>query len=186
VVRHDFPTSVLADAGVTMRLARGTDAELLSEWTHAPEVNQYWGGRPITVQEALAKYTGRRAPEVVSYVICEQARSVGYLQAWQQQGRYGLDMFISREAQGRGIGPRAARALATELTALGWRPLTADPALDNPRAIGAWRAAGFEDTGELGVDDGKTTQIMSFSAPQSAQPPLSALADSHAADPSCR
>lgn len=72
-------------------------------------------------------------------------------------------MFIAAEAQGRGIGPRAARAAATALTARGWEPLTVDPALDNPRAIAAWRAAGFEATGELGVDDGAVTRIMAFS-----------------------
>ncbi len=99
-------------------------------------------------------------------MICEQARPVGYVQSWQGQDRYGLDMFIAAEAQGRGIGPRAARALASELTALGWVPLTVDPAVDNPRAIAAWRRAGFEATGELGEDDGKGTQIMSFAAPE--------------------
>lgn len=166
VIHRVFPGSVIADAVVTMRLARDDDAELISGWTHAPEVHQFWGGRAITVHEALAKYTGRRAPEIVSYVICEQARPVGYVQSWQGQDRYGLDMFIAAEAQGRGIGPRAARALASELTALGWVPLTVDPAVDNPRAIAAWRRAGFEATGELGEDDGKGTQIMSFAAPE--------------------
>lgn len=170
VVHHVFPSQVVADGEVTMRLARDSDAQVISEWTHAPEVHRFWGGQAITVREALAKYTGRRAPEVVSYLICEQGRSVGYLQAWQHQGRFGLDMFISVAAQGRGIGPRAAKAVATDLAALGWMPLTADPAVDNPRAIGAWSAAGFVATGELGEDDGKTTQIMSFScSPPAAQ-----------------
>jgi aminoglycoside 6'-N-acetyltransferase len=168
-VRHrPFPTSVVAGADVTLRLAGGNDAELISGMTHAPEVHRFWGGRAITVQEAFAKYTGRRAPEVVSYVICERARPVGYLQSWQRDGRFGLDMFIAAEAQGRGIGPRAARAVATELTKLGWTPLTADPVVDNHRAFSAWRAAGFEATGELGDDEGKTTQIMCFSSPEQA------------------
>ena len=159
-----FPTRVNAGADVTIRLARDRDAESMVAMTQAPEVNRFWGGRPITVQEALAKYTGRRAPEVVSYVICEGARPVGYLQSWQRDGRFGVDMFIAAEAQGRGIGPRAAHALATELTRLGWTPLTADPAVDNHQAIKAWRAAGFEATGDLGEDEGKSTQIMCFAA----------------------
>ncbi len=121
------------------------------------------------MQEALEKYTGRRAPEVVSYVICEESRSVGYLQSWQRDGRFGLDMFIAAHEQGRGIGPRAARALAAELTSLGWTPLTADPVADNQRALSAWRAAGFEATGELGEDEGRTTEVMRFPSP--GQPP---------------
>lgn len=166
VTRHVFPGNLVADAEVRMRLARDDDAELISGWTHAPEVHMFWGGRAITAHEALAKYAGRRAPEVVSYVICENGLPVGYLQSWQGQGRYGLDMFIAAQAQGRGIGPRAAKALACELTGLGWVPLTVDPAADNPQAIAAWRRAGFEATGELGEHAGKATQIMSFAAPE--------------------
>ncbi len=157
-----FPSSITVGPDVTIRLAQDSDAELISAMTRAPEVHQFWGGRPITVHEALDTYTGRRAPDVVSYLICEGPRPVGYLQAWQRHGRFGLDMFIAAEAQGRGIGPRAARATAVELTRLGWTPLTADPAVDNLRALNAWRSAGFEDTGERGEDEGSPTQIMRF------------------------
>lgn len=167
MIHRAFPSSVGAGADVTIRLARDSDAELISAMTRAPEVHRFWGGRAITVQEAWAKYTGRRAPEVVSYVICERAQPVGYLQSWQRDGRFGVDMFIAAEAQGRGIGPRAVRAIATELTRLGWTPLTADPVVDRG-ALSAWRAAGFEATGELGEDEGKATQIMSFSSPEQA------------------
>lgn len=157
-----FPSSVQADSGVQLRLARDSDAEAIADWTRAPEVYRFWGGRALEVDEVLAKYTGRRAPEVVSYVVCEHGRSVGYVQAWQRAGCYGLDMFIASEVQRRGIGPLAARALAGELTAAGWVPLTVDPGVDNTRAIAAWRAAGFRETGEFGDDDGVTTQVMSF------------------------
>ncbi len=157
-----FPSSVQASSPVTLRLARDSDAEAIAEWTSTPEVFAFWGGRALEIEEALAKYTGRRAPEVISYVICEQGCPVGYLQAWQQAGRYGLDMFIASEAQGRRIGPRAAQALAGELTTAGWVPLTVDPAVDNIRAIKAWRAAGFRETGELRDDHGGITQVMSF------------------------
>lgn len=162
VAHQDFPSSVVADAEVTLRLANDGDADTISNWTRSPEVHRFWAGRVVPVEEVLVKYTGRRAPEVVSYVISEGRRPVGYVQAWQQAGRCGLDMFISAEAQARSIGPRAARALALALTSRGWTPLTVDPAVENVRAIGAWRAAGFATTGELGMDEGETTQIMAF------------------------
>ena len=74
---------VRAASGVGLRLARDDDnAETIAEWTRAPDVHRWWGGRAIAVDEVLAKYTGRRAPEVISYVITEQAHFVGYLQAW--------------------------------------------------------------------------------------------------------
>ena len=162
VVHRAFPGSVVADAEVTLRLANDSDAETISGWTRSPEVHRFWAGRVVPVEEVLAKYTGRRAPEVVAYIISERRRPVGYVQAWQQAGRFGLDMFISAEAQGRGIGPRAGRALALALTSRGWTPLTVDPAVQNVRAIAAWRAAGFAATGELGMDGGTATQVMAF------------------------
>lgn len=163
---RDFPSTVAADDEVTLRLAHDDDADLISDWTRAPEVNQFWAGRALPVEEVLAKYTGRRAPQVVSYLIIEGERPVGYVQAWQKTGCYGLDMFIAADAQGRGIGPRAARALALALSCLGWTPLTVDPAVDNQRAISAWRAAGFAPTGELGFDEGRPTQVMLFRGTQ--------------------
>lgn len=159
---RDFPSSVVAGPGLSLRLARDSDAEVISDWTSAPDVNRFWGGHAVPVDEVLAKYTGRRAPHVVSYVISHGQHPVGYVQAWQQEDRYGLDMFLAASAQGQGLGPRAARALAQALTSLGWAPLTVDPAVDNPRAISAWIAAGFVPTGELGTDDGCATRVMRF------------------------
>lgn len=168
---RDFPSSVAADPDLSLRLAHDNDAEVISDWTRAPEVNRFWAGRVVPVEEVLAKYTGRRAPHVVSYVICHGPRPVGYVQAWQQEGRFGLDMFIAADAQGQGIGPRAARALATALASRGWTPLTVDPAVDNLRAISAWSAAGFVPTGEYGVDDGKATRIMVFAPSSTPEAP---------------
>jgi aminoglycoside 6'-N-acetyltransferase len=157
-----YPSSVRAAAGTWLRLARDDDAPFIAEWTHDSAVHRWWGGRELTVEEVLAKYTGRRAPEVVSYVICEQGRAMGYAQAWQRTDGFGLDMFIAAGAQGRGLGPLAARALAEELHAAGWVPLTVDPALDNTRAIRAWRSAGFVATGEPADDGGVLVQVMTF------------------------
>jgi aminoglycoside 6'-N-acetyltransferase len=155
-----YPHGVTAGEDVTLRLAREADAPLISRWTRAPEVHQHWGGRALEVEEVRAKYCGRRAPGVVSYVICLGDEPVGYLQAWQLERRHGLDMFVSADAQGRGIGRRAARALAVELTAAGWAPLEVDPAVDNAVAIRAWEAAGFRATREQG--DGSDTLLMVF------------------------
>lgn len=141
---RDYPSAVTVDESIAIRLANDSDAHTISRWTHAPKVSRFWGGCELSVDIVLAKHTGRRAPEVVSYVI-------------------GLDMFISVEVQGRGIGSAAARAIAVELTARGWVPLTVDPALDNSRALRAWRAAGFVPAGGFGTDgNGRTTQIMRF------------------------
>ncbi len=101
---------------------------------------------------------------MISYVISESGCAVGYIQAWQGADRCGLDMFLAAHAQGRSIGPRAARALALALSSRGWSPWTVDPAVDNTRAVRAWNAAGFAATGEVGLDDGRPTQVMVFGA----------------------
>lgn len=157
-----FPSLVRATSGVWVRLATDDDAQLIADWTDDPQVHRWWGGRAIAVDEVRAKYTGRRAPKVISYVICEQEDPVGYVQAWQRHDRCGLDMFIASHAQGRGVGSVAARALSEELTGAGWEPLTVDPALDNSAAIKAWRSAGFVETGEPVDDDGVLVQLMTF------------------------
>ena len=159
---RSFPSIVRAASGVGLRLARDDDAQHIAGWTDDPQVHRWWGGRPIAVDEVLAKYTGRRSPAVISYVICEQERLVRYAQAWQRSDRYGLDMFIAAEAQGRGVGPVAARALAEELGGAGWVPLTVDPALHNSRAIAAWRSAGFLETGEAVDAGGVLVQLMTY------------------------
>ena len=157
-----YPDDVDAGEAVTLRLACEDDAPLISRWTRAPDVHEHWGGRALEVDEVRAKYCGRRAPAVVSYVVCLRDQPVGYLQAWQRKLRYGLDMFLAAEAQGHGIGPRAARALALELTAAGWTPLQVDPAVENAVAIRAWEVAGFRPTGERGHDNGRETRLMVF------------------------
>jgi len=159
----DYPRSVTVDESIGVRLAQDADAPVISCWTRAPEVCRFWGGREVPLHEVVAKYTGRRAPEVVSYVITQVGEPVGYLQAWQIDGSFGLDMFMSAAKQRHGIGCRAARAVAVALTSRGWSPLTVDPAVDNLGALRAWGVAGFVATGESGTDDrGSTTRIMRF------------------------
>nr|WP_279671472.1 GNAT family N-acetyltransferase [Flexivirga meconopsidis] len=143
-------------------MATDADAALISGWTQAREVYAFWGGAPLTVAEVLDKYTGRRAPQVASYLVIDGDNPAGYLQAWQAESCCGLDLFIAAHAQGRGIGPRAVRSLALELDRLGWRPLTVDPVVGNDRAVRAWRAAGFVMTDGRGVDHGQPTQVMVF------------------------
>lgn len=139
------------NAGVLLRLTEEADAEVLTAWLEDPAVHRGWGGRPVSLAEVREKYTGRRFPAVVSYVIERDDVACGYLQAWRSDGHHGLDMFVAAHAQGRGTGPRAAALLARRLDALGWRPLTVDPV--SPAAVAAWSAAGFaRDAGDPDED----------------------------------
>lgn len=116
---------------------------MLTRWLAHPAVHRGWGGRPLGLAEVRAKYTGCRAPAVLSWIIVRDGAPCGYVQAWRGPDRHGLDLFVSAGAQGRGTGRRAAALLARHLDGHGWRPLTVDPAADDPAAVAMWTAAGF-------------------------------------------
>ncbi|WP_030692456.1 GNAT family N-acetyltransferase [Streptomyces globisporus] len=125
---------------------------LLARWFADPEFVRNWGGQPLTREEVAAKYTGRRRPDVESYLILSRTVPVGYVQyASAGPGQGGLDMVLLPRAQGRGLGPDAARALVRHLhTVLGWNRVTVDPEPSNTRAIQAWGKAGFRPVGRQG------------------------------------
>ncbi|PRY13533.1 GNAT family N-acetyltransferase [Kineococcus rhizosphaerae] len=152
----------LADGDLVLRLSTPDDVATITGWLADPAVHRWWGGEPVPAAEVRRKYCGAREPAVAVYVLEFAQDPVGLVQAWQDPDARGLDAFLAAGHQGRGLGPRAARLLAVDLLARGWRGLTVDPAVDNPRAQAAWRRAGFVPTGERGLDDGYETVLMEF------------------------
>ena len=136
----------------TIRPATAEDVELLVAWHADPEVARFWDDETYTPEEMEARLT--RA-DVEAFVVEEAGTPVGYIEAWTDDGRSGgVDMFLSPDARGRGLGPDAARALARQLRDdRGWDPVTVDPYLWNESAVRAWRRAGFEPIGEREPDD---------------------------------
>ena len=60
----------------------------------------------------------------------------------------GIDLFLTTDAQGRGLGPDAIRAVARYLfEERGHHRLTIDPAAANERAIHAYGKVGFRPVG---------------------------------------
>jgi aminoglycoside 6'-N-acetyltransferase len=147
------------------------DLDLLAAWFAAPAFVEHWGGVSLTRAEVAEKYLGPRRPEVESYLILERPDDgpVGYIQYWRTAADArsgGIDMVLAPSAQGRGLGPDAASALAAHLCAeLGWSRVTADPDAANERAVRAWRKAGFREVARDG-----STVLMEYQS---------------AADPSC-
>lgn len=128
-----------------VREATEDDVALLVRWHADPEVARYWDGETFTDDE-MRERLGRR--DVDSFVVEAEGEPVGYLQAWWEEDeplRGGIDMFLVPAARGRGLGPDAARALATHLLReRGWTRVTVDPYAWNDAAIRAWLRAGFE------------------------------------------
>jgi aminoglycoside 6'-N-acetyltransferase len=161
---RSYPADLVVDhpLPVRLRLTTPADAALITAWLGEEPVHRWWGGAPVPLAEVEEKHTGRRAPGVVTYLVEAAGRPVGLLQAWQDDDACGLDLFVAAAEQGRGVGPVAARALAEDLTARGWRDLTVDPAVENTVAVRAWERAGFVATGEQGDDGGRATLVMVF------------------------
>lgn len=135
-----------------LRPATPDDLDLLAGWFADPEVYEFWDGRPLSRDEVAAKYTGARSPAVESFVVEADGEPVGYI---QHHDAGGIDMFLTPDARGKGFGLDAAETMVRYLLEdKGWRRVTVDPLLTNPRAIGFWFRAGFTPVGTLQTPDG--------------------------------
>ncbi|MFF8597003.1 GNAT family N-acetyltransferase [Streptomyces sp. NPDC015220] len=151
---HDKQENSVIEGDLTC-LIPATEAHLplLADWFADPEFVRNWGGQPLTRDEVAAKYTGRRRPDVESFLILAQTIPVGYAQyAPTGPGQGGIDMILLPQAQGKGLGPDAARALVRHLhTVLDWTQVTVDPEASNTHAIRAWTKAGFRQVSRQGT-----------------------------------
>ena len=77
---------------------------------------RYWDDETFTHEEMLERLA---RGDVDAFIVEEGGRPVGYLQTWREGDAGGLDMFLIPDARGRGLGPDAARAVATELMRTG-------------------------------------------------------------------
>ncbi len=135
-----------------VRPATDADADLLVAWHADPEVSRFWDDETFTREEMLERLA---RPDVEAFVVEADGEPAGYLQAWTEDGASGgIDMFLIPQTRGRGLGPDAARAVATHLRdERGWSPVTVDPYLWNEAAIRAWGRAGFVAIDEHEPDD---------------------------------
>jgi RimJ/RimL family protein N-acetyltransferase len=156
---------VLSDGEITVRPASAADEEQLFAWLTEPEIYRWWGGEPKSREYAL-----RHSDVMVDddgaawpFIVWGADEAIGYLQVWlNNDGKAGLDMFLAPAFRGRGFGARAASAMARYLTDAGWPRLTADPGVDNVRAIRMWQKAGFEKSGAV-IDAGDgPSELMVF------------------------
>ena len=128
---------------VTLRRARDRDLDLLAGWFADREFVRWWGGVPLTRDDVARKYIGRR-PDVDSFIVEQAQTPIGYIQAWRKGDETGIDVVLRPEAQRRGLGIDAVRALACHLSLQrGYSRVTVDPLLANKRAIEAFAKAGF-------------------------------------------
>ncbi|HLJ61302.1 MAG TPA: GNAT family N-acetyltransferase [bacterium] len=141
---------LIAGRTTTLRPASDADLDTLARWFGDPAFVVWWGGTPKNREEVAERYL-RRDPARQAFIVEAVGMPIGYIQAWSDQPPDGgVDIVLVPEAQGRGFGVDAVRALSVHLRAAGWRQITVDPVARNHRAIAAFENAGFVKIGEQG------------------------------------
>ena len=166
--------STLGGSQVTLRPARNTDIPTLAAIRTTPEVFARWrGGTDLTaaVTEELADES------VETFAIEYEGQVVGAIQ-WYAESEpdyrhAGLDIYLTPDIHGQGLGTDAVRTLARHLiTHHGFHRLVIDPAADNAAAIACYRKVGFRPVGimrqyERATDGSCTTACSWTSSPTS-------------------
>ncbi|MEW6582260.1 MAG: GNAT family protein [Actinomycetota bacterium] len=142
---------VLHGERVTLRPAAAADAEAFAEMLAYPEVARWWGR--FDIERVRRELIAPDDESVVFAVECD-GRVAGLIMYYEEADpdyrHAGIDLSLHPEFQGRGLGPDALRALARHLFAdRGHHRLTIDPAVENERAVRAYRRVGFRPVGVM-------------------------------------
>ena len=135
---------------VVLRSLAVDDVPRLVEIGRQPEVARWWTS--ITSDELTAKAEGR--DDAKGLAILLDGDVVGMIQfAEEDDPEYrsaSIDLFLSNEVHGRGLGTDAVRTLARWLVReRGHHRVTIDPAVENPAAVRAYEKVGFRPVGVM-------------------------------------
>ncbi|MDA0351937.1 MAG: GNAT family protein [Chloroflexi bacterium] len=142
---------------LTFRPIGEADLSDLMRWLSDPQVVEFYGDPPATIDELREDYLEADVNPVWRFVIEEGDRGVGEIQyghpyageefAWKA----GIDIFIGDPAaRDRGVGTEAIRTMLGYLfEAKGVHLVTIDPEVANGRGIRAYEKAGFRLDGVL-------------------------------------
>jgi aminoglycoside 6'-N-acetyltransferase len=115
-----------------------------------PSVARWWG------EPDEAKLGGKAAgsDECTVFAIEVDGEVVGLIQYYEDEGdtyrHAGIDVFLSEQVRGQGLGTEAVRTMARHLIHdRGHHRLVIDPAADNAAAIRAYERAGFRAVGVM-------------------------------------
>jgi aminoglycoside 6'-N-acetyltransferase len=135
---------------VVLRPLQVDDVPVLVEIQAQTSVARWWG-RPD--EEDLRRQAEGKSEET-SFAITVDGAVAGLIQYVEENEpmyrHAGIDLFLSEEFQGRGLGTDAVRTLARHLVHdCGHHRLTIDPSTDNHAAIRAYEKAGFRPVGVM-------------------------------------
>ena len=126
------------------------DIPRLVEIGREPEVARWWSS--ITAEKLTEKAEGR--DECTPLAVLAEGDLVGMVQWYEEDNpKYrhsGIDIFLSAEVHGRGLGTDAVRTLASWLIReRGHHRVIIDPTASNAPAVRAYEKAGFKPVGVM-------------------------------------
>jgi aminoglycoside 6'-N-acetyltransferase len=135
---------------VLLRPLTAADAPTVAAIQAQPEVARRWG-RPEEA-ELRRKVDGEEG--VTAFAIELEGAVVGLAQYHEEEDpmyrHAGIDLFLSEDVHGRGLGTDAVRTLARYLIRdRGHHRLVIDPAADNAAAIRTYEKVGFRPVGVM-------------------------------------
>lgn len=134
---------------LTLRPATLDDIPWLAKTAATPCVGPWWGEQG---EHVWRRRFVEEADDAHRHVIEEGSSSIGFAQWYEEQDpeyrHAGMDLFLARDAQGRGLGAEVVRLLARWLIDVrGHHRLVIDPAAANERAIRCYESVGFHPIG---------------------------------------
>lgn len=142
------PLTVLHGTQVTLRLVGEADIEPLTRIVSEPAVARWWG----RYDAARVRAELLESDSTVVYAIVVQDTVVGSIQYTEEPApgyrHAGIDLFLSGNWHGQGLGSDAMRTLARHLLHdRGHHRLVADPQASNEAAIRCCERVGFRKVG---------------------------------------
>ena len=142
---------------VAFRPIETDDLELMLRWLADPEVVQFFGAPPKSIEAMRTHYMEPDVDPCWRFIIEHGARRIGEIQyAHQYPGTEyewsaGVDLFIGEpDARDRGLGTEAVRTMLRYLFEVKrCHRVTIDPEVANARAIRCYEKAGFRFDGVL-------------------------------------
>lgn len=137
---------VLIGDRVELRPIQADDAERLRVIRASPEVTRWWSD-PDTVRWPF----DRDGSETRAVWMGDQI--VGFIEWYEhldpEYRHAGMDIFLSADARGRGLGREVVSVVIEHLVASGHHRIVIDPATANTRAIACYEACGFRPVGVM-------------------------------------